>query len=194
MVCILLFSNPGGGLWFLPNDRDFLFFHMADAMADDLRKCFQTLGLDLDADSRQAKLAYRRLAKHWHPDRLDRDPDRRRLGEERIKEINAAYAVVRRFFDLRRLKTQAPDVPEKHSSPDVPRSRQRARETILRFQRLLKALFQLEGSVPPSHAGHGGPAFMASRSSACKAALGSFEAVLQDLIRETSLHGDARRR
>lgn len=194
MVCNLLFLHHGGGLCFLPKKHVFLFFQMHEVMTAEIRKCFQTLGLDFHADSGQAKVAYRRLAKRWHPDHLGRHPKNRRLGEERIREINAAYAVVRRFIDSRRMESPALEVPETPRRPGGLRCRQLTRGIILRLKGLLKALLQLDGPGPSSDTGRDRPSFMARRPSTCAEAGGSFEAVLQDLIRERSSHGDSRKR
>jgi hypothetical protein len=47
------------------------------------------------------KKAYRRLARTWHPDLHEQDPTRRRLGEARFKEINAAYQALQGFRPIR---------------------------------------------------------------------------------------------
>lgn len=167
---------------------------MHAVMTTDIRKCFQTLGLDLHADSGQAKVAYRRLAKRWHPDHHGRHPKDRRLGEERIREINAAYAVVRRFIDSRRMNAPALEVPETPRRPEGFHCRQLTREICLRLKGLLKALLQLDGPGPSSNAGRDVPSCMAPRPSTCAAAGGSFEAVLQDLIRPRRSQGESRKR
>jgi curved DNA-binding protein CbpA len=48
------------------------------------------LGVARDADRRQIKAAYRRLAKQFHPDRNPADPN----AEEQFKEIQWAYEEV----------------------------------------------------------------------------------------------------
>lgn len=53
------------------------------------------LGLPEDATEREVRRAYRRLAKSWHPDVLGPDGARRAESEERMKGLNAAYAVAR---------------------------------------------------------------------------------------------------
>ncbi|VVC03838.1 Chaperone protein DnaJ [Candidatus Bilamarchaeum dharawalense] len=49
----------------------------------------EILGVSKDADEKQIKKAYRRLALKYHPDR-NKDAD----AEEKFKEINEAYAVL----------------------------------------------------------------------------------------------------
>jgi hypothetical protein len=167
---------------------------MHAVMTTDIRKCFQTLGLDLHADSGQAKVAYRRLAKRWHPDRHGRHPKDRRLGEERIREINAAYAVVRRFIDSRRMNAPALEVPETPRRPEGFPCLKLAREIILRLKGMLRDLLQLEVPGPPSGTGSGRPVFRPPERFDRCAAGETFEAVLQGLIRECISHRTSRRR
>ena len=50
-------------------------------------ECYQVLGLDADASTEQIRLAYRRRAHEWHPDRNPGDP----RAEERFKKVLEAY-------------------------------------------------------------------------------------------------------
>ena len=49
------------------------------------------LGVSKDADDKQLKKAYRKLAVKWHP---DKNPDNVEQAEEKFKEINEAYEVL----------------------------------------------------------------------------------------------------
>ena len=51
---------------------------------------YDTLGVQRDADAKEVKRAYRRLAVQYHP---DKNPDDK-AAEERFKEINEAYEVL----------------------------------------------------------------------------------------------------
>src|ERR1043165_9351597 len=55
-----------------------------------MRDCYETLGVPRDASEVEIKVAYRKLALRFHP---DRNPDDR-VAEDRFKELSAAYAVL----------------------------------------------------------------------------------------------------
>jgi molecular chaperone DnaJ len=52
---------------------------------------YQTLGVPRDADEKQIKAAYRKLARRFHPDANTGEPD----AEERFKEVTEAYEVLK---------------------------------------------------------------------------------------------------
>jgi DnaJ-domain-containing protein 1 len=55
------------------------------------------LGVSADASSTEISAAYRRLARKFHPDKVaSLEPEVRIYSEQRMKEINAAYAELRR--------------------------------------------------------------------------------------------------
>jgi DnaJ-domain-containing protein 1 len=55
------------------------------------------LGVSADATSKEISAAYRRLARRFHPDKVaSLEPEVRIYSEQRMKEINAAYAELRR--------------------------------------------------------------------------------------------------
>jgi hypothetical protein len=60
--------------------------------ASELEDTYRLLDLPPDAPIAEVKRAYRELAKVWHPDRFSHDPALRARAEEKLKQINAAYA------------------------------------------------------------------------------------------------------
>jgi hypothetical protein len=58
-------------------------------------RAYQTLELPPGAQLEEVKSAYRDLAKVWHPDRYQNEPERLRLkAESKLKEITLAYRVL----------------------------------------------------------------------------------------------------
>jgi len=71
-----------------------------------IARSYETLALTPGASVFEAKRAYRRLAKTWHPDRFVYETDhRRREAEEKMKMINEAYHTI---------LTDKPSVPVRH--------------------------------------------------------------------------------
>ena len=67
----------------------------------DPRRSFSVLDLSMDATPEQARQVYRDLISVWHPDRYVHNPRLQRKAEEKVKEINAAYAEVSAFMAAR---------------------------------------------------------------------------------------------
>jgi hypothetical protein len=62
-----------------------------------VRSAFEILGVSVGATSVQITAAYRQMAKMYHPDRLAHlAPEFVELAEARMKEINAAFEVLKR--------------------------------------------------------------------------------------------------
>jgi curved DNA-binding protein CbpA len=59
----------------------------------DINHVYNILGLKPDASVDEVKQAYRQMAKTWHPDCF-LEPQQKLEAEEKIKEINQAYARV----------------------------------------------------------------------------------------------------
>jgi curved DNA-binding protein len=55
-----------------------------------MKNYYAILGVARDSSTRQIKQAYKKLARHWHPDLHPQDPSCR----TRIREINEAYEVL----------------------------------------------------------------------------------------------------
>jgi len=60
-----------------------------------LQRCFEILDLPPDASLKEAKQAYRDIVAVWHPDRFPHNPRLRRRAEQKVKEINIAFAEVK---------------------------------------------------------------------------------------------------
>lgn len=62
-----------------------------------IKLAYETLGVSIDSTSEEVVSAYRCMAKMYHPDKLlNMAPEFVELAEERMKEINAAYEVLKR--------------------------------------------------------------------------------------------------
>ena len=61
-------------------------------MSPDVEKCYEILGAKPGASAQELKAAYKDMAKVWHPDRFAHDPPLQQKAQEKLKEINEAYA------------------------------------------------------------------------------------------------------
>ena len=64
-------------------------------MSADLGKAYEVLGVKPGISMRELKAAHRDLAKVWHPDRFLHDPRLQEKAQEKLKEINEAYELIR---------------------------------------------------------------------------------------------------
>ena len=55
---------------------------------------YSVLGVSRDATEDEIKKAYRELARKYHPDNYQQNPDLASLAEEKMKEINEAYETI----------------------------------------------------------------------------------------------------
>lgn len=63
---------------------------------DDIRVCYELLGLKPGVSEKEVKQAYRDLVKIWHPDRFGSDPRLQQKAQEKLKEINNAYEKIKK--------------------------------------------------------------------------------------------------
>ena len=71
------------------------------------RTPWQILGLSEEAEKKEIRKAYRRLAKRYHPDRNPGSPE----AEERFKEVQRAYETLMEQTSMGR-RPKAPDFPK----------------------------------------------------------------------------------
>lgn len=106
------------------------------------KNLYEVLGVDREANDETLKKAYRELARKWHPDRY-KDDEAKKQAEEKMKEINEAYAILsdkdkRAMYDLQNpvsgdvyehyAKKQPKSKPwfkKKHASSDIEKEKQR---------------------------------------------------------------------
>src|SRR4051794_20431858 len=74
---------------------------------------YGVLGVDPSASPEQLKRAHRDLVQVWHPDRFTANPRLRQMADEKLREINEAYAELR-------LQAAAEPSFEPPSAPFVP--------------------------------------------------------------------------
>jgi hypothetical protein len=82
----------------------------------DLKHCYALLELKAGATSDDARRAYKRQVKIWHPDRFSPDSVLKGQADEQIKSINLAYEQICRH--LSQTSDARPSVPP--SSPQTP--------------------------------------------------------------------------
>jgi len=85
-------------------------------MNDELTEYYDLLGLNPGASPEDLKVAYRDLAKVWHPDRFLHDPRLQEKAQEKLKEINEAYDQLR-CGKAKRQTRPAASTNARHSPP-----------------------------------------------------------------------------
>ena len=70
-------------------------------VSEQFTDCFVVLGVAPQCTSEEVSVAYRRMAKQYHPDTVCRlAPEFRQLAEERMKQINQAYAEIKKIKNV----------------------------------------------------------------------------------------------
>jgi len=114
----------------------------------DAARYLALLGLGPDASLEEIKQAYRDLVNVWHPDRFGHHPRLRAKAEEKLKEVNAAYAWLEAHSELlsdgdewqERTAPPAPDQPAAAAWRPPHRARAPARKWDARLTSLLLVL------------------------------------------------------
>jgi hypothetical protein len=91
---------------------------MSDAdIYDELSRCYDLLGVARGASSQELKTAHRDMAKVWHPDRFAHDPRLQQKAQEKLKEINDAYDLLKSGKRARRASNQSSTNPPRAAQP-----------------------------------------------------------------------------
>ncbi|VAW95224.1 hypothetical protein MNBD_GAMMA22-5 [hydrothermal vent metagenome] len=62
-------------------------------------KYYKILNLSTDSDLQSCRYSYKKSVKQWHPDKFNDDLNAQRLAEEKLKEINIAYANITDYYN-----------------------------------------------------------------------------------------------
>ena len=76
------------------------------------KDCFEVLRISGDATLEEAKESYRRLVKLWHPDQYANFPEKQKIAQEKLTEINVAYRDIVSKYKNRPLEAGASSVGE----------------------------------------------------------------------------------
>jgi len=66
-------------------------------MNEEIHSCFRLLEVEPSASPEMVRQAFRQMLKVWHPDRFAGDLELERRANEKVKQINKAYELIRRF-------------------------------------------------------------------------------------------------
>jgi hypothetical protein len=83
---------------------------------------YELLGVEPGASGQELKDAYRDLAKVWHPDRFSHDPRLQQKAQEKLKEINEAYAQLTSGKVGRRTRPRPAQGQPQNSAPSRPQT------------------------------------------------------------------------
>ena len=93
-------------------------------VAMNIQRCYEIFDLERGASLQEVEQAYRDLVNVWHPDRIPDNPRLKKRAEEKLKELNLAYEIlkdsVRPRPDPAQAQTQAPYIkPGPESGPTL---------------------------------------------------------------------------
>ena len=102
----------------------------------EIQRCFETLELPKDASIQDTRQAYKDLVNIWHPDRVGDNPRLKKKAEEKLKDINLAYAELSSFLSSRPKPPPAVQkTPRQQPKPEVFHSADRARTETKKAQK-----------------------------------------------------------
>ena len=122
-----------------------------------LLTCFKILGLPADADAVQAKRAYKKQVRRWHPDQFPEGSGAKAGAEEQLKQINVAYAQIKEHLAVFKpaADTRQPAASARPDKVDKKNTQQTKAEKPSWIDALFKTLDAFSGSrrtpsSPPS--------------------------------------------
>jgi len=98
----------------------------------DIRQCFDVLELDSNASIDEAKQAYKDMVNIWHPDRFSNNPRLKQKAEDKLKEINEAYEMMKSFLSSKK-PLEPEKAPHEKADSDVDISTNASSETGFRM-------------------------------------------------------------
>jgi len=91
------------------------------------RTAFKILNIRPGASLTEAKKVYKMMVKSYHPDRFPNDPIKRKEGENKLKDINLAFAQVKRIIEENQQKASP---PQTESQPKPTKQARSAKKEI----------------------------------------------------------------
>jgi hypothetical protein len=67
-------------------------------MTEEYAKNYRILGIPPDASWKQLRQAYKKLVNAWHPDRFQQNARKKKLAEEKTKEITQSYKELAEYY------------------------------------------------------------------------------------------------
>lgn len=87
----------------------------------ELRRCYDILDVRPGVSLRELRQAYTDLVQVWHPDRFAHNPRLQGRAEQKLQQINEAYALLKAFLE-QRARIQSSFNTQRSPAPDSPAS------------------------------------------------------------------------
>lgn len=93
----------------------------------EIQRCFENLEVSQDASIEDVRQAYKDLINIWHPDRVPDNPRLKKKAEEKLKNINLAYAELTSFLSSQQkshanVQRKPPEQPITKTPPPASRA------------------------------------------------------------------------